>query len=77
MPPDHLDKHAQRRVMAESQIYCWDAPYLFRVGVDGVLRRCVPREERLEILRKCDSGEYGGHYGHFRTQAKVWASGFY
>jgi hypothetical protein len=22
-------------------------------------------------------GEYGGHYGHFRTQAKVWASGFY
>jgi hypothetical protein len=41
------------------------------------LGRCVPREERLEILRKSYSGEYGGHCGHFRTQAKVWGSGFY
>jgi hypothetical protein len=76
MPLDHLDKNTQRRVMAESQKCYWDAPYLFRLGADGVLRRCVPREERLEILRKCHSGEYGEHYGHFRTQAKVWASLF-
>jgi transposase InsO family protein len=41
------------------------------------MRRCVPREERLEILRKCHSAEYGGHYSHFWTQAKVWSSGFY
>jgi transposase InsO family protein len=41
------------------------------------MRRCVPREERLEILRKCHAEEYGGHYSHFRTQAKVWSSGFY
>jgi hypothetical protein len=61
MPLDHLDKNAQRRVMAESQKYYWDAPYLTRLGADRVLRRCVPREERLEILRKCQSGEYGGH----------------
>jgi hypothetical protein len=77
IPLDHLDKNSQRRVMDESQKYYWDAPYLCRLGADGVLRRCVPREERLKILRKCHSGEYGGHYGNFRTQAKVWASGFY
>jgi transposase InsO family protein len=41
------------------------------------MRRCVPREERLEILRKCHSAEYGGHYSHYRTQAKVWSNGFY
>jgi hypothetical protein len=29
MPPDHLDKNAQRRVMAESQKYYLDVPYLF------------------------------------------------
>ncbi|WVZ70996.1 hypothetical protein U9M48_019623 [Paspalum notatum var. saurae] len=34
-------------------------------------------DERSEILRKCHAAEYGGHYGHFRTQAKIWASGFY
>jgi hypothetical protein len=37
----------------------------------------VPGEERLEILRKFHSAEYDGHYSHFRTQAKVWSSGFF
>jgi hypothetical protein len=77
MPLDHLDKNYQRRIISESRKYFWDAPYLFKLGNDGVMRRCVPREERLEILRKCHSAEYGGHYSHFRTQAKVWSSGFY
>jgi hypothetical protein len=74
---DHLDKNSQRRIISKSQKYFWDAPYLFKLGNDGVMRRCVPREERLEILRKCHSTEYGGHYRHCRTQAKVWSSGFY
>jgi hypothetical protein len=75
MSLDHLDKNAKRRVIDESRKFYWDAPYLYKCGDDGVLRRCVPREEREEILRKFHSSEYGGHYGHFRTQAKVWASG--
>jgi hypothetical protein len=61
MPLDHLDKNAKRRVIAESKKFYWDAPYLYRCGDDGVLRRCVPREEREEILRKCHSSEYRGH----------------
>jgi hypothetical protein len=77
MPLDHLDKNTQSRIISESQKYFWDSPYLFKLGNDGVMRRCVPREERLEILRKCHSAEYGGHYSHFRTQAKVWSSEFY
>jgi hypothetical protein len=74
---DHLDKNSQRRIISESRKYFWDAPYLFKLGNDGVMRRCVPIEERLQILRKCHSAEYGGHYSHFRTQAKVWSSRFY
>jgi hypothetical protein len=77
MPLDHLYKNSQRRIISESRKYFWDAPYLFILSNDGVMRRCVPIEERLEILRKCHSAEYGGHYSHFRTQAKVWSSGFY
>jgi hypothetical protein len=52
-------------IISESKKYFWDAPYLFKIGNDGVMRRCVPREERVEILRKCHSAEYGGHYSHF------------
>jgi hypothetical protein len=77
MPLDHLDKNTQRRIVSKSRKYFWDSPYLFKLGNDGVMRRCVPREERVEILRKCHSTEYGVHYSHFRTQAKVWSSGFY
>jgi hypothetical protein len=72
-----LDHHSQKKIISESKKYFWDAPYLFKLGNDGVIRRCVPREERLEIFRKCHSAEYGGHYSHFRTQEKVWSSGFY
>jgi hypothetical protein len=77
MPLDHLDRNSQRKIIFESKKYLWDAPYLFKLGNDGVMRRCVRREERLEILRKCHSAEYGGHNSHSRTQAKVWSSGFY
>jgi transposase InsO family protein len=77
IPLDHIDKNSQRKIISESKKYFWDAPYLFKLGNGGVMRRCVPREERLEILRKCHSAEYSGHYSHFKTQAKVWSSGFY
>jgi hypothetical protein len=52
MPLDHLDRNSQRRIISESPKYFCDAPYLFKHGNDGVMRRCVPREERLEIFRK-------------------------
>jgi hypothetical protein len=65
MSLDHLHKNTQRRIISESRKYFWDSPYLFKLGNDRVMRRCVPREERLEILRKCHSAEYGGHYSHF------------
>jgi hypothetical protein len=59
MPLEHLDKNTQRRVISESQKYFWDSAYLFKLRNDGIVRRCVPREERQEILRKCHSVEYG------------------
>ena len=71
MPLDHLDKNSKRRIVAQKHKFYWDAPYLYRLGEDGVLRRCVEKEERQEILRKCPSSEYRGHYGHFQTNAKV------
>jgi hypothetical protein len=77
MPLDHLDKNSQKKIISESRKYFWVTPYLFKLGNDGVMRRCVPREKRVEIMRKCHLAEYDGHYSHFRTQAKVWSSGFY
>ena len=67
----------QRKLKYESCRHIWDEPYLYRVCSDGLLRRCVPTEEGLKIVEWCHASPYGGHYGAFRTQAKIWQSGFF
>ena len=37
----------KRKLIYESRLHIWDAPYLFRVCSDGLLRRCVPTEEGI------------------------------
>ena len=61
----------KRKLQAESRRLLWDDPYLYRVCSDGLLRRCVPTVEGLQIIEKCHAAPYGGHYGVFRTQAKI------
>jgi hypothetical protein len=39
--------------------------------------RCLPAEEGMKIIEKCHSSPYGGHYGAFRTHAKIWQSWFF
>ena len=58
-------------------ISTWDEPYLFRVCSNGLLRKCVPAEEGIKIIERCHSSPYGGHYGAFRTHAKIWHSGLF
>jgi hypothetical protein len=61
----------KKKLIYESCIHLWDEPYLFKVCSDGLLRRCVPVEEGLKIIERCHSSPYGGHYGAFRTHAKI------
>jgi hypothetical protein len=61
----------KRKLIYESHHHIWDEPYLFRVCSDGLLRRCVPAEEGIKIIERCHSSPYGGHYGAFRTHAKI------
>jgi hypothetical protein len=67
----------KRKLIYESRHHLWDEPYLYRVCSDGLLRRCVPAEEAIKIIERCHSSPYGGHYGAFRTNAKIWQSGFF
>ena len=67
----------RKNLTYESRSHLWDAQYLYRVRADGLLRRCVPTMEGQKIFEKCRAAPYGGHYGVFRTQAKIWQSGFF
>jgi hypothetical protein len=67
----------KKKIIQDIRLHLWDDTYLYRVCADGLLRRCVPAFETWKILERCHSSPYGGHYGGFRTNAKVWQSGFY
>ena len=67
----------KKKLLYESRRLFWDNPCLYRVCSNSMLRRCVPSAEGIQIIEKCDSAPYGCHYGIFRTQAKIWQSGFY
>jgi hypothetical protein len=67
----------KRKLIHKSHLHLWDELYLYRVCTDGLLRRCVPAEEATKIIERCHSSMYGGHYGAFCINAKIWQSGFF
>ncbi|WVZ80892.1 hypothetical protein U9M48_028329 [Paspalum notatum var. saurae] len=72
--PKEADK---RKLVHDSQFYLLDDPYLYKLCADGLLHRCIPACEVPQILDRCHSSSYGGHYGAYWTHAKIWQSGFY
>jgi hypothetical protein len=72
--PPRADK---KKIIQDSRLHIWDYSYLYRVCADALLRSCIPAFETWKILEHCHSSPYGGHYGAFHTNAKVWQSGFY
>ena len=70
--------HQQRKkLLSDAKFYVWDDPFLFKWGIDGLLRRCVPEEEMTSILWHCHTSPCGGHFNGNRTATKVLQSGFY
>jgi hypothetical protein len=67
----------KRKLIHESRLHLWDEPYLFQVCSDRLLRGCVLADEATKIIERCHSSPYGGHYGAFRTNAKIWQSKFF
>nr|GEU93000.1 hypothetical protein [Tanacetum cinerariifolium] len=57
--------------------YFWDDPFLFKIYVDQVIRRCVHGQEAIDILKACHNGPTGGHHGLNYTAKKVFDSRFY
>ncbi|KAJ9566560.1 hypothetical protein OSB04_002526 [Centaurea solstitialis] len=70
--------HQQKgKFFSDIKHYYWAKPYLFRLGPDRILRRCVSGLAAWDILENCHKGPTGGHFGANRTARKVLESGFY
>ena len=51
--------------------------YLFQIGLDRIIRRCVREDEIYDILKASHDEPCGGHFADKRTTYKVLHSGYY
>ena len=66
MPPK-LNYQQKRKLRTNARFYIWDDSLLFKRGVDKIIKRCVPKAKRGEILDKCHASPYGGHFAGDRV----------
>jgi len=75
--PSDFNSQQRKKFLHDCKSYVWDEPFLYKRGVDGLLRRCVPEDEQTKVLWHCHDSSYGGHFSGDRTAAKVLQSGLF
>nr|GEU70534.1 reverse transcriptase domain-containing protein [Tanacetum cinerariifolium] len=72
-----MSSQQKNKFFKDVKHYFWDDPFLFKICVDQVIRRCVHGQEAIDILKACHNGPTGGHHGPNYTAKKVFDSRFY
>lgn len=49
VPPQFFG-YKKKKFLREIKRYYWDEPYLYKKGLDGLFRRCIPEEEVEGVL---------------------------
>jgi hypothetical protein len=66
-----------RKFFVEVRNFYWDDPYLFKYYPDQILRRCIPYNETLSVIKFCHTKACGGHFSVKKNIAKILQCGFY
>jgi hypothetical protein len=75
--PPELSYAQRKKFLHDVKQYIWDEPFLFKQGVDQIIRRCVPYSETEAILSDFHATAYGGHYAGEKTATRILQAGFY
>ena len=67
----------RRKFFVEVRDFYWDDPYLFKYCPDQILRRCIPDNETLSVIKFCHIEACGGHFSFKKTTAKILQCRFY
>ncbi|GKC86168.1 reverse transcriptase domain-containing protein [Tanacetum coccineum] len=70
-----MSSQQKKKFFKDVKHYFWDDPYLFRIYMDQIIRRCVHGQETFDILNACHEGPTGGHHGASLTAKKVFDVG--
>nr|GEU86482.1 reverse transcriptase domain-containing protein [Tanacetum cinerariifolium] len=66
-----MSSQQKKKFFKDIKHYFWDDPYLFRICMDQIIRRCVHGQEAYDILKACHEGPIGGHHGANFTAKKM------
>lgn len=75
--PPEATSQQKKKLYFDSRSCVWDKPYLFKQGVNRVIRRCVPECRAKQVLEGCHSSPYRGHHGGERIMYNVLQSKFF
>nr|GEW70890.1 reverse transcriptase domain-containing protein [Tanacetum cinerariifolium] len=71
-----MSSQQKKKFFKDVKHYFWDDPYLFRICVDQIIRRCVHGQEAYDILKACHEGPIEGHHGANFTAKKLFDADF-
>nr|GEZ88689.1 reverse transcriptase domain-containing protein [Tanacetum cinerariifolium] len=72
-----MSSQQKNKFFKDVKHYFWEDPFLFKISVDQVIRRCVHGQKAVDILKACHNGPTGGHHGPNNAAKKVFDSSFY
>ncbi|GJT37881.1 reverse transcriptase domain-containing protein [Tanacetum coccineum] len=72
-----MSTQQKRKFFKDVKHYFWEDPFLFKICVDQVIRRCVFGKEAHDILMACHNGPTDGHHSATYRRIKVFNSGFF
>jgi hypothetical protein len=75
--PENLNPKERRALRLKSAQYRLINSVLFRINYDGVLLRCLEREDADKVLTELHDGPAGGHFAGNTTAHKILRADYY
>ena len=75
--PTHFSYNKKCKLKSQSKYYFWESSYLWKIGLDQIVRRCVTKNEHESILSFCHERACGGYFGPKRNARKILDYRFY
>ena len=60
--PEGMTKDHMRKLVLRSVTYSVIGGYLYKRGVDHVIKRCIPDSQQAVVLTEAHAGSFGGHF---------------
>lgn len=75
--PKHLTPRERKLIVQRSTRFSWIGGYLFHIGADMYIRRCIREDKIYDILKACHDRPCGGHFADCRNRHKMLQLGYY